>query len=236
MKLRNLILLLLTLGTVGMPAVSDGHDKTFGHKDEILSMNEREFYVGEMFRPDRLARRSFYFEQTPFLSNILDDEELLRDWRVKFFLTGLPAMQSGGPPPGNSRLTENFLAVDDPNGLFDGYIVYEGPPRQIILIPKRPMFFHMLRCGRNFGDEFLSTCNLYAVYPHDTHIILRAQKFFPGRIEDLAPRVSGMANRMIEIAICLDTTGKDPSGFPDQPMNSALELPEFNDCEIELLS
>jgi len=80
--LLDAVLFLTPRGAVSLP-----------YNDGIVSVADREFFVGELSQSFGQDVRSFDFRHSPWLKEILDNDPLLWDPDVRFLRTGVPAIE-----------------------------------------------------------------------------------------------------------------------------------------------
>lgn len=114
----------------------------------------------------------------------------------------------------------------------------EVPPRSFNIRPDGPAPDHMLTCGYalNLSDgRNIEHCSLHASYPLDPAIILRIELLgVPFR--EAALDAQATADRLREIALCLDVT-EAPPAEPEAALAALLATnPRLERCEGLLLS
>ncbi len=133
----------------------------------------------------------------------------------------------------------NFsVVVTDPNFLADGYRVNQTIGGLAFrVIPINSDFDYIVTCSLARKWNNVSGCGLTVVYPYSTHVILKANisYIFAGGValSDYAQRAEGIANRLIEVAVCLDVTDRA------EEINAAeflSENPKLEACNIHLPS
>ena len=207
------------------------------YNDGILKLGGRDFFVGDTERlPESTLMSQFSFSWSPLLNSALFDDPILRGHSLRIQQTGVPSrelMETKMPSDTNFS-----VVVTDPNFLADGYRVNQTIGGLAFrVIPINSDFDYIVTCSLARKWNNVSGCGLTVVYPYSTHVILKANisYIFAGGValSDYAQRAEGIANRLIEVAVCLDVTERA------EEINAAeflSENPKLEACNIHLPS
>lgn len=124
----------------------------------------------------------------------------------------------------------------------DGYEVATNAgavARQLLFRPAVPAPDFLVTCAA--ADEIseperLNLCVLHTSYPPDPAIMLEAALYFPPPFAELHGRFEPIADRLREIALCLDVTDNSPAD-PEAALAALLAAnPTLEDCQDDLSS
>ena len=205
------------------------------HDDGVVSVGDREFYVGELTQSFGDDAWSFDFRHSPWLKILLDNDPLLSDQSVIFFRSGVPATDLVGEVP--TEMKEHERLEDDPAYMADGHDVVIFGDLDEDVYPKNSPIKYSVSCTRGgFNPGELNLCSIRVAYPYASNVLLRARKYFPGKLPEISGNFEPIAARMIEIAVCLDVT--DQSDAERQTSGTELleQNPYLSDCKISLSS
>lgn len=90
-----------------------------------------------------------------------------------------------------------------------GYETWSSSPNSTVdflLLPTRGPRDYSVTCGTDRKSNRLLLCVVVASYPPDPHIFLKARVYFPNPLAETSKRFGSIAERMREIAYCLDVT------------------------------
>ena len=134
--------------------------------------------------------------------------------------------------------THYSVVVTDPNFLADGFRVNQTTGGlSFRFTPINSELDYIVSCSHAREWNNVSGCGLTVVYPYSTHVILKADisyLFARGKaLSDYAEHAEDIANRLIEVAVCLDVTERtdeiDAAEF-------LAENPRLEACKIHLPS
>ena len=205
------------------------------HHDGVVFVGDRKFFVGDLTQSFGDDAWSFDFRHAPWLKTLLNNDPLLWDQSVRFLRSGVPATDLIGEVPTQLRAPERL--EDDPSYMAEGHDVITYGDLDEYIYPKDSPIKYMVFCtrgGLNPGE--LNICSIDVAYPYGANVVLMARKYFPGKLPEISRYFEPIAARMIEIAVCLDVTGK----ADDEPLPNERELlerdPDLSDCRILLSS
>ena len=105
------------------------------YNNGIVTVGDREFFVGELTDSYAENARSFNFRHAPWLEEVLDNDPVLFNQDVRFFLAGVPAPDLVGDV--SSRLREQDRLEDDPLYMAPGHdVAVRGAERHVHLPDK----------------------------------------------------------------------------------------------------
>jgi len=120
----------------------------------------------------------------------------------------------------------------------DGYVIYGTQaqrPFRFMYFPIDPPRDHAINCtrrnripGPGWTDQ-VGTCGVNASYPPDRRIYLKARVYRPEPFEETRTRFARIAERMREIAYCLDVTDEVAAGTW-VPMPETGPTGDLGDC------
>uniref|UniRef100_UPI004047F059 hypothetical protein n=1 Tax=Yoonia sp. TaxID=2212373 RepID=UPI004047F059 len=180
------------------------------YNDGILTLGGRDFFVGDTERlPESTLMPQFSFSWSPWLNSALSEDPILRGHSIQIKQSGIPSrelMETMMPSD-----TSYSVDVTDPNFLADGFKVNRTTGGlSFQFTPVSSMRDYIVNCSYAREWNNVSGCRLTVVYPYSTHVILKADisYIFAGGIalSDYAARAENIANRLIEVAACLDVT------------------------------
>ena len=205
-------------------------------ENKIITVNKRNFFVGDVPKPAEDHDRSFLFKQSPWLDSFVNGEPFLFDQNVEFFRSGISAEELVGQLPRYVRKAGSATLVSEAENKIDGYETYRYSSIILHFFPKDSSLTFSVICAEDLTESEFSLCHISAVYPYDTHVVLIAKEFFPGTLNEIGWKFDDMAQRMVEIAICLDVTEESVSDWPESLDDILEQNPGFLDCEIPLTS
>lgn len=207
------------------------------YNDGILTLGGRDFFIGDTdWRPESTLVPKFLFNWSPWLNSALSDDPILRGHSLRIQQTGIPShelMDTMMPSD-----TNYSVVVTDPNFLADGFRVNRTTGGlSFQFTPVSSTLDYIVNCSHAPVWNNVSGCRLTVAYPYSTHVILSAEisYIFAGGIplSDYAERSESIANRLIEVAVCLDVTERtdeiDATEF-------LAENPRLEACEVLLPS
>jgi hypothetical protein len=204
-------------------------------ENDTLRVDQRQFYVGTVSL-DRSAHSNYlYFQSSNTLQSIVMNDPIVSDWKLRFLESFIPASDlvskkaPGGPF--NRQLTTR---VEE---RVEGYEVYEEANQVFIsLYPKSTKNKFSVTCSRGIEALSLNLCSVLVRYPYGEKILLTANKFFPGPLQDIAHRFEGIADRLVQIATCLDITDASEEKQADvfEMVYTQETIPD--NCQIPLTS
>ena len=94
-----------------------------------------------------------------------------------------------------------------------GYQIYSSSQHTVFMdltsMPKDPAAGFVVSCYRTQSDmDRFDLCAIYATYPPDDHIRLKAWLCFPPSLAEAPTQFRDVVDRMREVAHCLDVTDK----------------------------
>lgn len=174
---------------------------------QTVELSTRTFWLGE--RPGTLDE-DFPFialRRIAWIEAILATDPVLKDAVFHIEQTGMSvAVSVAGRDErdillGSDRLPPQFDLSD--------YMIY-GPPvataRDYTYLPTDAAAGFKVRCVRRDDVEHMSLCVLYGTYAPDDRIWLKARLYFPPDPADAPTYFQDVAERMREVAYCLDVT------------------------------
>lgn len=191
----------------------------------IIRMNTRLFDLGVDLDSLRRDPDFIPLNRADWLGQIIANDPLLQGEVIHIRVLPQPVTQLWSlPGPGLSfKYSENI-----PEELiFEGFETRSEAPDS-------SRFFYFLPKGNNPSfsatcwldtptRKHVTFCSLYATYPPDPNIFILARIYNPERYEDLPSSFRAIANRIREIAYCLDVTGKAPQEIQRPSSLDALE-------------
>ena len=218
-----------------MPAQADPPPLFGGitYDDDIVVLSHRKFFVGATKRP--YNDNYFYFLQSIWLHDFKEADPLLAQWDIRFQWTGQNAEELLSYESKEVPAIDEAPVIHDLRGevQVNGYDVDYGGSTSFFFTPKNSTLDYKIRCSYTFAGDQLRLCDLAVVYPYDTHIMLRANRFFPPPLDEIGDDFERIAQRLVDVAICLDVT----EGISPDSLDSLLiEYPGLTGCEIDLPS
>lgn len=175
------------------------------HQDGVVTVGERDFYVGELTDSFGEDAWSFSLRHAPWLKTLLDNDPMLSNYDVRFFRSGVPAIDLVDRT--KSPSFERMTLEDDPQYMADNHVVFNIGDMDQYVYPKNSPLTYEVFCTRGgFSPGTLNLCDMIVVYPHGTNVALNARQYFPGALPEVSRNFELIAARMIEIATCLDIT------------------------------
>ncbi|SEN35022.1 hypothetical protein SAMN04488103_104260 [Gemmobacter aquatilis] len=107
---------------------------------------------------------------------------------------------------------------------FETRSYHENGQGSVVMIPTDPSANFSVSCDLNPRTDALLFCVLYAAYPPDPLIFLKARLYHPAPQTIRSAPLHAIAARMREIASCLDVTVQPLDRAPDG-------LPKLQDCQ-----
>lgn len=203
----------------------------------VLTVGSREFFVGELTTRYEEHVRDFVFDHSVMLKALIDSEPLFDDQIVEFFQSGVPARQLVGELPNvGFRNKETAEPLTDSIYLLDGYDVFRDDKNALYLFPHNSSLVYSVACPINLDNIFFSFCDIQVKYPYDTNVMLKSRWFFPGPLSDVGQSFEPIAQRMIEIAICLDVTDQTDAERAQFETEVLLENPQLAGCNLPALT
>ncbi|MDA5092534.1 hypothetical protein O2N63_00325 [Aliiroseovarius sp. KMU-50] len=244
MKTFVLIALLL------VPATVLAHEDRENHLDNgVIHVQTREFLLGELHQwPKANVDFSTHFgvRSSIWLREFLDNDPVLKyqDFVIRrtrdqsFTGARYLALQMALTPIPSRDCSHCFFdLVNDPFLQVEGYDTYWNGFYTLKFLPKNAEIEHGFRCElqpQRIQPGELDSCSVVVVYPYDTNIVLNGFRILPGLVTEYGQNFADIAQRMLEIATCIDITGKlipeGPAEFPQLLQNH----PNLKRCEIEL--
>tara|TARA_R110002072_G_scaffold130136_2_gene268941 strand:+ start:367 stop:1050 length:684 start_codon:yes stop_codon:yes gene_type:complete len=207
------------------------------YNDGILTLGGRDFFIGDTERrPESTLMPQFSFSWSPWLNSALSDDPILRGHSLRIQQTGIPSRELMDTMMPSDTIYS--VVVTDPNFLADGFRVNQTTGGlSFQFTPVSSTLDYIVNCSLARAWNNVSGCRLTVVYPYSTHVILKADisYIFAGGIalSDYAERAEDIANRLIEVAVCLDVTERadeiDAAEF-------LAKNPRLEACEILLPS
>lgn len=192
-KLRSLLLLfLLVLPSTGLT--------------EVKPLSERVFWTGPVEEPQNLPAHGIFLTKMKWMRSILWSDAALGRKTIVFFERSYRV--EGDiltPRDGEFLLSQEDVESWAGSEFYDSYAIRRTNPNRINFLPKSGDNFHVSCHYVNTRESFLG-CTLRQSYPPDDHIELRAEftfSKFPQQGDPFKP----IADRLLELAYCLDVTG-----------------------------
>lgn len=214
--------------------VTSNESSALPYHDGVVSVADREFFVGQLTDSFGDDARSFKFRHAPWLKAILDNDPMLSDQDVRFLRSGVPASELIGELP--SQLRELERLEDDPLYMAEGHDVITFGNLDLDIYPTSSSVNYSVSCTRGFEKGELNICGVRVAYPYATNVVLTARKYFPGRLPEISDDFERIAARMVEIAVCLDVTDRNDAERPISETELLEENPDLSDCSILLSS
>ncbi|WP_458791934.1 hypothetical protein [Yoonia sp. MH D7] len=220
-------LLLLVAALMSTPYVVSA----LPHKDGIVSVGNREFFVGELTKSFRDDSWEFDFRFALPLKILLDNDPLLSDQSVKFFSSRVPATELVGEFPTEMGKLERL--EDDPAYMADGHDIVSFGYLDEYVYPKNSPIKYSVFCVRGgFNPGELNLCDIAVAYPYASNVLLTARKYFPGKLPEISDNFEPIATRLIEIAVCLDVTDQSDAERRMRAAELLEQNSELADCKI----
>jgi hypothetical protein len=200
-------------------------------QDGILTLSDRHFIVSDLARPVEKDDWRFSLRQSAWLAPILNEDPILQSWQVELIWAGVHGTQLLDSEEEVSQKPLATLVTDSADQI-EGYTYYNLNQRHFYFFPKSSNLNYSVSCGNEPGSNELNICHIHALYPYDAYVVLRAMKFFPGKLSDVPLEFESIAARMVEIAVCLDVTDQSNTErdlFLRQP-----DAVELTGCELTL--
>lgn len=180
-----------------------------------FTLSTRTFLVGETpkaaddgFLPlDRIEWIQSAFDQDPVLSrNVF--HLFRRQYDVRAVSDG---SKTYGP---FERFVIRQPSQSDPEGcaVFSDRL---DEQMSFLIVPDRPKVPHLVRCSYSKRTGTAHFCRVLAAYAYDRHISLRARLYSPGHYSENGAFFAAVAQRMHDVAECLDFTDRYVADRPD---------------------
>lgn len=199
------------------------------YENRIISLDGRQFFVGDVPRENSDSDIWFYFRQSPWLGELVRNDSVLSDQDVRFLRTGIPANDLVDGINRRNVGLDPYIETD-PRYTANGYYVYTQGRGIFTLQPHSSKLNYSISCILNSVDGPFSLCRIRVAYPYATHIALTSNEFFPGPMSEIAHEFEPIAQRMIEIAICLDVTDQTDAERAQFETKTLLENPTLTNC------
>lgn len=201
------------------------------HQNGVVTVGDRDFYVGVLTDSFGEDAWSFSLRHAPWLKTLLDNDPVLSDYDVRFFRSGVPAIDLVDRTKSSSF--ERMTLEDDPQYMADNHVVFNYRDLDQYVYPKNSPLTYEVTCIRGgFNPGELDLCHLIVVYPHGTNVTLTARQYFPGTLPDVSRNFEQIAARMLEIATCLDVTDQSDDERFTSEIDSTSQNLSLSDCEI----
>ena len=202
---------------------------------QTVELSTRTFWLGEV--PNTMSVDPPFFDpgRIRWISKIMDADPVLKDTVIHVELALMPAGESVREEPdnyvplGKDRLNPRY---DVPGYRIFGYPApLDNPTRPSNRLRYMPLFpgaDFFVSCGVNNVREEIVLCVVYATYPPDDGIRLKARLYFP---KDPATRPGyfrEVAERMRDLLYCLDVT--------DHMVDVKKERPTLTGCRPDVNS
>jgi hypothetical protein len=196
---------------------------------QTVELSSRTFWLGE--QPSTLESYPPFIApgRIPWIAEILETDAVLRHAVIHIDATFISAAQSVAGP--NAR--EVLLDPDRLPPEFDlpGYREY-GPPdptaTSITYVPDNPDAGFIVWCDQNRERSAISFCAVNATYPPDDRIRLKARLYHPSNLMGRPDRFRDIAERMRDLAYCLDVT--------DDSVDVPKARPTLSGCRPDITS
>lgn len=199
---------------------------------ETLKLSTRTFWVGDAMH--KTATNTYHpflaLRRIPWMEEIITADPILADAVVHIVEKQIPfgrvneSNYGDYVPWGPDRLAAQFV-LDDYNVI--------GPQTatasNFVYVPSDFSSPYVVSCALRIDrPDRISLCVVYALYPPDDKIELKARLYFPPNPVDRPDYFRNVANRMREIAYCLDVT--------DELVDPRTDHPTLSGCQGELIS
>lgn len=174
---------------------------------QTVNLSTRTFWLGE--HPNSLDQ-DFPFialREIDWIDVVLENDPVLKDAVVQIEQEGMSVMASvAGPHQGDVLLGPDRLSsqFNLPDYRIFGPSVATG--RSFTYLPINPNAGFIVECGLRDDVEQLALCVVYATYAPDDRIRLKARLYFPPDPANAPNYFREVAERMREVAYCLDVT------------------------------
>jgi hypothetical protein len=186
---------------------------------QTVDLSSRSFWVGLVTEPMPPESTFIAVRNIDWIESILSVDAALRDAVVHIELSSTPVEGLVSGPAasdvilGPDRLPPQYLNPD--------FVIY-GPAvdtaKSFTYVPLDPMAHFIVECGERDDLRRMSLCVVYASYPPDDYIRLKARLYFPPNPADAPTYFRDVVDRMREVAYCLDVTDNlinVPEVYPD---------------------
>ncbi|WP_426033628.1 hypothetical protein [Cypionkella sp. TWP1-2-1b2] len=185
---------------------------------QTVELSTRVFWLGE--RPATMESDTPFIavREIDWIEAILSTDPILQDAVVHIELT----FQSGADFVAASYKGEVLLGPDRLPSKFNlsDYRIYGSPvvtAKSFTYVPFDPAAGFRVRCSQRDDVEHILLCVVCATYPPDDRIRLTAALYFPPDPADAPSYFRQVAERMREVAYCLDVTDERPKALAAPP-------------------
>lgn len=200
-----------------------------GLSAQTVELSTRTFWVGEQLRTMDSETPFISVREIRWIEAVLGTDPVLQDAVVHIELTYMSVKEAVAKPDesdvllGPDRLRQQYKLSD--------YRIF-GPTaltaRSFTYLPVDPAAGYDVWCSERDDVAHMSLCVVRATYVPDDRIRLKARLYFPPDPVDRPTYFRAVAQRMREVAHCLDVTDEIRTGPVPQP--------DLSTCKLEPIS
>lgn len=205
-----------------------------------VTVASRTFLVGEA-PSESMAMEDFLpLTEVQWFWDLVQDDPILDGAVIHIEMPPSPPAYHFGPEgvvrdyPDTDRVPDAFRTDGYLSATTDGVV-----PTQFLFRQDVPKFDFFVTCAIDpplLPPDRFNLCVVRTSYPLDPAIMLKARLYFPPPFAELSGRFEAIADRLREIALCLDVTEAPPTD-PKAALTALLAAnPNLEDCEDKLSS
>lgn len=191
----------------------------------FIQMNTRTFDLRVDPENLRRTRRFIPLNRAKWLGKLISEAPLLQGEvvHIRVLPQAITRLWAETGPAGLFKYTANIPE----EFIFEGYETRSSTPKDessFFFLPKEKNPSFSFTCSLDLpARQELAFCNLVADYPPDPNIYIQARIYNPDRYDDLPTSFKAIADRIRDIAYCLDVTDREPQEAPTFDSLEALQ-------------